>query len=216
MIAQESKPQVQQGRGTQRKPTGSRNFKVRPLEESHNPFKIEGRPSSPACANRLGTVGDRQHKVCFTPFKDHFWWGDKMENSLPEDEDELEEKINEEEEAETTEGTILGDEVIATDQTEPELVLIDDSEKENFPIEEIEPNGEVLKDKPSEQHVDFDPAAEKKEAKSEIESKMEKEVATSEESTKLKKPEEIVPAIKENDNKDLSLKAFIRKRSFQS
>ena len=44
MLAQESKPQVQRVRGTQRKPTGSRNFKVRHLEESHNPFKIEGRP----------------------------------------------------------------------------------------------------------------------------------------------------------------------------
>ena len=44
-------------------------------------------------------MGNRQHKVCFTPFKDHFWWGDEMENSLPEDEDELEEKIDEEEEA---------------------------------------------------------------------------------------------------------------------
>ena len=30
--------------------------------------------------------------------------------------------------------------MIATDQTEPELVLIDDSEKKNFHIEEIEPN----------------------------------------------------------------------------
>ena len=87
MLAQESESQIQRGRETQRKPTGSRNFKVRPLEESHNPFKIEGRLSSPAC-----TVGDRQHKVCFTPFKDHFWWGDEMENSLPEDEDELEVK----------------------------------------------------------------------------------------------------------------------------
>ena len=49
------------------------------------------------------------------------------------------------EEAETTEGTILGEEVIATDQTEPELVLIDDSEKDNFHIAEIEPNREVRK-----------------------------------------------------------------------
>ena len=75
---------------------------------------------------------------------------DPCHNALVEsgDEDELEEKIDEEEEAETTEGTILGEEVIATDQTEPELVLIDDSEKENFPIEEIEPNREVMKDKP--------------------------------------------------------------------
>ena len=100
------------------------------------------------------------------------------------------------EKTETIEGTIL-EEMIATDQTEQELVLISDSEKESFPIEEIEPNGEVMKDKPSEQHVDFVPTVQEKEAETEIE--MGKEIATSEEFTKLKKPEEIIPAIKEDD-----------------
>ena len=54
--------------------------------------------------------------------------------------------------------------MIATDQSEQELVLIDDSEKENFPFEEIEPKGEEMKNKPSEQHVDFVPTVQEKEA----------------------------------------------------
>ena len=73
------------------------------------------------------------------------------------------------EETETIEGTILAKEVIATDQTEQQLVLIYDSEKESLPIEEIEPNGEVMKDKPSKKHVDFVSTVQEKEAETEIE-----------------------------------------------
>ena len=83
------------------------------------------------------------------------------------------------EETETIEGTILVEEVIATDQTEQELVLIDDSEKESLPIEQETTLTLLDKDgnKESIERIgkeDLDSAVEEKEAKSKIESKMEK------------------------------------------
>ena len=68
-------------------------------EPAPSRIKLERRPSSSTRTNGLGTVGNRQHKVCVTPFKNHFWWGDEveikieeevketvMEDTLPEDE----------------------------------------------------------------------------------------------------------------------------------
>ena len=93
--------QALRGRETQRKLTepGSRNYfqagnsvLVRPsplIRKESQPapssIKLERRPSCPVCTNRLGTVGNRQHKVSVRPFKNHFWWGDTVEIEIKEE-----------------------------------------------------------------------------------------------------------------------------------